>query len=63
MEAGFEVKNNNQVSPSCFSFFSLQMERLTFFLNYSSSNKITKIRNEKKEGRESKEIKDVEEEA
>jgi len=31
-------------------FRSLQMEGLTFFLNYSSSEKMTKIRNEKGKG-------------
>lgn len=35
-------------------FLSLQMEALIFFLNDSSSEKITKIRNEMREGRERK---------
>lgn len=45
--------------PASFFLF-LQMEGLIFFLNYSSSEKITKIRNETGEGRKSREIKGVE---
>lgn len=45
--------------PASF-FLSVQMEGLIFFLNYSSSEKITKIRNKTREGRKSREIKGVE---
>lgn len=36
METCFEVKNNDQAFSSCVSI-SLQMEKLIFFLNYSTS--------------------------
>lgn len=45
--------------PDSFFLF-LQMEGLIFFLNYSSSEKMTKIRNETGDGRKSREITGVE---